>query len=48
MSNNNFLRIASRVEAAVKAYNELTEPRNDGEWREKFHGEFVSTNLHGI
>lgn len=43
-----FLQIASRVEAAVKAYTSVRSIVNGEEWKEKLMGELVSAHLHGV
>ena len=43
-----FLKIASRVEAAVEAYNSVWYIADRDEWKGKFKGELVSPCLHGI
>jgi hypothetical protein len=48
MINENLLRIASRVKAAVNAYLELSGLQNEEKWQAGFQGELVSVYLHGI
>jgi hypothetical protein len=43
-----FLKIASRVEAAVEAYISVKDFANTEEWKENFKGEMVSPHLHGV
>jgi hypothetical protein len=45
---NALLQIASRVEAAEKAYISVREFGDREEWRAKFEKEMVSAHLHGI
>ncbi len=42
------LQIASKVDAAMKAYITVRDFVDRGEWKEKFQGEMVSPHLHGI
>jgi hypothetical protein len=42
------LCIASRVEAAVAAYNSVRGFTNPEEWKVQLKREFVSLNLHGV
>lgn len=42
------LKIASRVEAAVEAYVSVRDFAVEQEWREKFRGEVVSSDLDGV
>jgi hypothetical protein len=43
-----FLRIASRVEAAVTAYNSVRDFADKQEWETMFRQERVSAHLHGV
>jgi len=43
-----FLKIASRVEAAIEAYISVRDFADREEWKGKFRGEMVSPHLHGI
>ena len=42
------LRIASRVEAAVEAYNSVRDFTDPKVWKENFNEELVSVHLHGV
>jgi len=42
------LQIASKVEAAMKAYITVQDFADRGEWKEKFQGEMISPHLHGV
>ncbi len=42
------LQIASKVEAAMKAYIIVQEFADREEWKEKFQGEMISPHLHGV
>jgi hypothetical protein len=42
------LQIASKVEAAVKAYISVRDFADREEWKEKLQGEMVSPHLHGV
>ena len=43
-----FLQIASRVEAAVGAYNSVRNFTDLAQWKEKFNEELVSVHLHSV
>jgi len=43
-----FLQIASRVEAAIGAYNSVQNFTDSAKWKERFNEELVSVHLHGV
>jgi len=45
---SNFLRIASRIEAAVASYVSVQKFADTQQWKQKFQDEFVSVHLHGF
>jgi hypothetical protein len=42
------LQIASRVEAATRAYISVRDFTDTQKWKEMFLGEMVSTHIHGV
>jgi len=45
---SNLLQIASRVEAAVGAYNSVQDIADKQEWKAEFKKELVSVHLHCV